>query len=475
MEEKKTMGITVKKADDISEWYTQVIQKAELAEYTDVSGCIVIRPRAYAVWERIQDYFNARIKRLGVQNAYFPLLIPEHLLMKEKEHVEGFSPEVAWVTHGGNSKLAERLAIRPTSETIMYDSYRKWIRSHTDLPLKINQWCNIVRWEFKNPMPFMRGREFLWQEGHTVFANEEEAKKEVWDIIDIYADVMEELYAVPVMKGRKTDLEKFAGADFTASIETILPTGKAIQVATSHMLGQNFAKAFGIQFIDKDEKKKHPFQNSWGISTRTIGIMVMVHGDDKGLVIPPKVAPVQVVIVPIRVTEDLMEAASDMKKDLHGWDVVVDDRKNYTPGFKFNDWELKGIPLRIEIGPKDLESKSCVIVRRDNGDKKSVKLSAVRDEVKHLLDCMQKDMLSRARLAMESLIVDIRDVAAFKAAIAEKKIARMVFCNTRSCEEEFTSAHSVKTLNMPLKSHAAGNCPFCGKEGKVMICVGKSY
>jgi prolyl-tRNA synthetase family I len=475
MEEKKTMGITVKKADDISEWYTQVIQKAELAEYTDVSGCMVIRPRAYSVWEKVQDYFNGRIKKIGVQNAYFPLLIPEHLLTKEKEHVEGFSPEVAWVTHGGSSKLAERLAIRPTSETIMYDSYKKWIRSHTDLPLKINQWCNIIRWEFKHPVPFLRGREFLWQEGHTVFASAEEAEKEVWDIIDIYADVMEELFAVPVMKGKKTDSEKFAGADFTASIETVLPTGKAIQVATSHMLGQNFSKAFGISFIDKDEKKKHPFQNSWGISTRSLGIMVMMHGDDKGLVLPPKVAPVQIVIVPIRASEELVAAASDIRKDLHGFDVVVDDRKNYTPGFKFNDWELKGVPLRIEVGPKDMEAKSCVLVRRDTSEKKSVKLVHVRDEARLMLDSMQRDMLAKARIAMEGMIAEVRDEGAFKEAINDKKVGRLPFCNTAACEEEVSAKYSVKTLNIPLKSHASGKCMFCGKDAKVMICIGKSY
>jgi prolyl-tRNA synthetase family I len=477
MEEKKTIGITAKKAEDISEWYTQVIQKGELAEYTDVSGCMVIRPRAYAVWEKVQDYFNGRIKKLGVVNAYFPLLIPEHLLNKEKEHVEGFSPEVAWVTHGGSSKLAERLAIRPTSETIMYDAYKKWIRSHQDLPLKINQWCNIIRWEFKNPVPFLRGREFLWQEGHTVFATAEEAEKEVWDIIDIYADVMEDLFAIPVLKGRKTDVEKFAGADFTASIETILPTGKAIQVATSHMLGQNFSKAFGITYLDKDEQKKHPFQNSWGISTRTLGIMVMMHGDDRGLVIPPRVAPVQAVIVPIRAEEQLLQAAENIKKELHGYDIIIDDRKNYSPGFKFNDWELKGIPVRIEIGPKDLAASQCVLVRRDTGEKKHVKVAHVRDEVKDMLDAMQSMMLAKARSLLEEMIVDVADEKEFRHAISEKKVARVAFCNTRACEERTADVYSVKTLNMPLKQPSLKDrkCVHCGQDATVLICFGKSY
>ncbi|MFH1916715.1 MAG: proline--tRNA ligase [Nanoarchaeota archaeon] len=475
MADEKTIGITVKKADDISEWYTQVIQKGELAEYTDVSGCMVIRPRAYAMWEKVQEFFDAKIKKMGVANAYFPMLIPEHLLNKEKEHVEGFSPEVAWVTHGGNSKLSERLAIRPTSETIMYDSYKKWIRSHQDLPLKINQWCNIVRWEFKNPTPFLRGREFLWQEGHTVFSDEKEAEKEVWQIIDLYAAVMEDLFAVPVFKGRKTDVEKFAGAVFTASIETVLPQGKAIQVATSHMLGQNFSKAFGITYLDKDEKKKHPFQNSWGISTRAIGIMVMMHSDDKGLVIPPAVAPVHVVIVPIRPEKEVMDAVERIRKDLHGYTVIVDDRKNYSPGFKFNDWEMKGIPIRIEIGPKDVKDDQVILVRRDTGEKSAVKMTRVVDSVKHELDAIQKNLLVEARKRLEALIIDAKDIAGFKKALSEKRIVRSPFCMTKECEKKVAEMYSIKTLNFDPTAHAKGTCLHCGKEAKAVICFGRSY
>jgi prolyl-tRNA synthetase family I len=470
----KNIGITVKKAEDISEWYTQVIQKAELAEYTDVSGCMVIRPRAYAIWEKVQSFFDARIKKMGVQNAYFPSLIPEHLLMKEKEHVEGFSPEVAWVTHGGNSKLAERLAIRPTSETIMYDSYKKWIRSHQDLPLKMNQWCNIVRWEFKNPQPFLRGREFLWQEGHTVFATREESEEEALAILDLYAEVMEELYAIPVLKGKKTDVEKFAGADTTFSIETLLPSGKAVQVATSHMLGQNFSKAFNISYIDKDEKKKHPFQNSWGISTRTIGIMVLMHGDDKGLVIPPRLASLHAVIVPIKI--DNPSFIEGVQRQLSGYTSFVDDRKNYTPGFKFNDWEMKGVPIRIEVGPRDIEQDQVVLVRRDTGDKKNVQVKDLAKVFVEELSAMHHALFAKAKKQVDGLIVEVKDESAFKKALADKKAGKVLFCVTRECEEAVGEKYSVKSLNMPMQGHQhKGVCVFCGKPAKAETIFAKSY
>ncbi|PIN69915.1 proline--tRNA ligase, partial [Candidatus Woesearchaeota archaeon CG11_big_fil_rev_8_21_14_0_20_43_8] len=288
MADKNLLGITVKKSENTSEWYTQVIQKAELIEYTDVSGCIVFRPGSYEIWEKLQQYLDSRFSELGVRNAYFPLFIPESYLQKETDHVEGFTPEVAWVTHTGTSKLAERLAVRPTSETIMYPSYAKWIKSHRDLPLLLNQWCNVVRWEFKHPVPFLRTREFLWQEGHTAHATKEGADKEVRRILDIYADTFEKLVAVPVLKGIKSEKEKFAGADYTTSLECFLPNGKAIQGCTSHALGQNFAKVFDIKYLDENSEWKYVWQNSWGFTTRTIGIMILVHSDDKGLVIPPK-------------------------------------------------------------------------------------------------------------------------------------------------------------------------------------------
>ena len=297
-------GITVKKDKNFSEWYTQVVQKADLADYTKVSGCIVFKPYAYAIWENIKDIVDGKIKKMGVKNVYFPLLIPESLLKKEKEHVKGFNPEVAWVTHTGNTKLNERLAIRPTSETIMYDSYSKWIRSWRDLPLKLNQWCSVVRWEFKHGIPFLRTREFLWNEGHTVFANKGEAEKECIDILNMYYDVVKNYLALYGVKGKKTEKEKFAGAEYTLSIECFMPNGKAIQGPDSHFDGQNFAKAFNIKFIDKDEKEKYVWQNTWAITTRMIGILIAVHGDDKGLVLPPKIAPNKVVIVPILFKKD---------------------------------------------------------------------------------------------------------------------------------------------------------------------------
>ncbi|MBW3016354.1 proline--tRNA ligase, partial [Candidatus Woesearchaeota archaeon] len=336
-----TQGITVKKDENISEWYTQVIQKAELAEYTGVSGCMVLRPRAFAIWEKLQAFFDGEIKKLGVRNAYFPLLIPESLLKKEAEHVEGFAPEVAWVTMGGHSELNERLAIRPTSETIMYEAYSKWIRSYRDLPLLINQWCNVLRWEFKHPVPFLRGREFLWQEGHTVHADKKGAEKEVLVILELYKRVFEDLLAVPVIKGRKSDNEKFAGADYSTSVETFAPSGKAVQAATSHHLGQRFAKSFNISFLNEKGESCLPYQNSWGFSTRSIGAMVLYHGDDNGLVIPPKVAPLHVVFVPImfedskeKVVSKCHEVAKHLEKT--GVSVFVDDRDGYTPGWKFN-------------------------------------------------------------------------------------------------------------------------------------------
>ncbi|MFH1072504.1 MAG: proline--tRNA ligase [Nanoarchaeota archaeon] len=475
-EKKKNVGVTVKKDENPSEWYTQVIQKAELAEYTDVSGCMVIRPRAYRIWEKIQDAFNAEIRKLGVQNAYFPMLIPEHLLTREKEHIEGFSPEVAWVTHGGNSKLPERLAIRPTSETIIHDSFSKWIRSYNDLPLKINQWCNIIRWEFKNPVPFLRGREFLWQEGHTAHATRESAVEEVFTILDIYARIFEELAAIPVIKGIKTDAEKFAGADFTTSIETILPSGKSIQAGTSHCLSQDFAKGFNIQFIDRDEQKKLPWLNSWGISTRLLGILVLMHGDDKGLIIPPKLAPVHGVIVPIQSAgaKEIVKIRDSLKE----FAIIVDERTQYSPGFKFNDWEMKGVPIRIEIGPKDIAKEEAILVRRDTGEKKAVKLKRIREEFSALLDDIQENMLRKARKRLDSLIVEAADFHAFKKVIQAKKAVKCYFCNEKACEEEIASqVEGVKSMNIPKKQPSMNgkSCVHCSKPAKVEIYFAKSY
>jgi len=471
--------ITAKKSEDFSEWYTQLIQKADLIEYTDVSGCYVLRPRAYSMWEKVQEFFNVELKKRNVKNAYFPLFIPEHLLNKEKEHVEGFTPEVAWVTHAGNSKLAERLAIRPTSETIIYDAYSKWIRSHNDLPLLINQWCNVVRWEFKNPIPFLRSREFLWQEGHTVHATSSVAEKEVYDILKLYKRIFEELFAVPMFEGLKSEKEKFAGAVFTTSVETFLPSGKAIQGATSHHLGQNFSKAFNISFLDKEGKSQFGWQNSWGITTRSIGIMIMMHSDDKGLVLPPKVASTQVVVVPILFEDSkkkVLAKCSEIVKSLEGFTVDVDDREGYSPGWKFNEWEMKGIPIRVEIGPKDLAKNQVVLVRRDTGDKTAVKVSTLKKAIPEMLDSIQDNLFKKAKKVLKSSLVEVSNFKEFSAAIKDKKIVLANWCGEPKCEEMIKEKTGAKSLNMPLKQpKVSGKCPFCGSSAKVVARFGKSY
>ncbi len=372
-------GVTVKKNEDFSEWYTEVVLKSGMAEYAPIKGCMILREHSYAIWEKIQEVFNKKIKATGHGNVYFPMFIPESLLKKESEHFAGFIPEVAWITEGGSTPLEEKLAIRPTSETIMYATFAKWIRSWRDLPIKLNQWCNIVRWETKATKPFLRTREFLWQEGHTVHATAEEAEKEVFYALGEYKDLVETWLAIPVLVGKKTESEKFAGALYTTTMEAMMPDGKALQMGTSHNLGQNFAKVFDITFIGEDEQKHDVWQTSWGITTRLIGAVIMVHGDDKGLVLPPKVAPVQVVIVPIPYKGAEPAAIAAKAKELHtilkekGILVVLDDREEYTPGWKFNQWELKGVPIRIEIGPRDLKQQQVMMVRRDTGQKMAVK------------------------------------------------------------------------------------------------------
>jgi prolyl-tRNA synthetase len=477
---KESLGLTVKKSEDISEWYTQVIQKSELIEYTNVSGCYILRPSSYSIWESIQKFFDGKIKDDGVKNAYFPLLIPESLLNKEQEHVEGFTPEVAWVTEAGSSKLAERLAVRPTSETIMYPAYSKWIRSHKDLPLRLNQWNSVVRWEFRNPIPFIRSREFLWQEGHTAFASKNEADAEAKKILDFYAQVYEELLAVPVIKGRKSFKEKFAGADYSLSIETFLPSGKAVQCATSHHLGQNFSKPFEISYLDKDGKSQFVWQNSWGLTTRSIGIMVLVHGDDKGLVIPPRVASTQVVIVPIVFDDSkdkVLKKAYEIKKSLSKFSVMVDDR-DYNPGWKFNEWEMKGIPVRIEIGPKDLKDNQVVLVRRDLGKKEVVKVKDLDKKVKDSLDSMQKDLFNKAKKFLEGSVVEVKDWKQFVKAVEDKKLVKALWCEEVECEEWIKDkANGAKSLMIPFDQPKSvkGKCVQCGKDAKSYAYFAKSY
>lgn len=469
-------GITARKEEEFSEWYTQVIQKAELIEYTKVSGAIVFRPRSYAIWEKIQDYFDKLIKKSGVQNAYFPLFIPESLLMKEEEHVEGFSPEVAWVTHAGDNELNERLAVRPTSETIMYDSYSKWIRSYRDLPLRLNQWCNVVRWEFKHAVPFLRTREFLWQEGHTVFATKEEAETESLEILEYYAQVYEDLLAIPVIKGRKSEKEKFAGADYSLSVELFLPTGKGLQGATSHHLGQNFAKAFDIKFTNENEQEQLPYQNSWGITTRTIGAMIIMHSDDKGLILPPKVAEEKIVIVPILFADSkdkVLARANEIKEMLSAY---LDDREDYSPGWKFNEWEMKGVPLRIEFGPKDMEHDQVVVVRRDNNEKKIIKIEDLKEELPKILDDIQKNLYEKAKNFMKKSIKKVSNKEEFLKVISNKEFPKAIWCGSKECEEIIKDESGAKSICIPLDQEPIeGKCFFCGKEAKEQAIFGKCY
>ncbi|MFH1276412.1 MAG: proline--tRNA ligase [Candidatus Woesearchaeota archaeon] len=479
--QKDNKGITVKKADDFSEWYTQLIQKADLADYTKVSGCIVYKPASYAIWEKIRSITDQRFKKSGIQNVYFPLFIPESLLTKEKEHVAGFAPEVAWVTHGGNTKLGERLAIRPTSETIMYDSYAKWIRSHQDLPLRYNQWCNVVRWEFKYPTPFLRGREFLWNEGHTCFATKAEAEAEGDEIIEIYDDVCKNYLALPSLIGKKSKTETFAGAEYTISMEFVIPNGKAIQGPDFHHDGQIFSKAFEISFMNKEGQKEFVYQNTFAITTRMIGVMIAIHGDDKGLVLPPRMADKQVVIVPILFEdskEKVLKEAQKIKSDLEKLDVSVhlDDREGYSPGWKFNEWEVKGIPVRVEIGPKDLEKKQVMVARRDTGEKQALGLSKVSKEIPSLLDNIQANLYDKAEKLLKSSIVKVTN---FKDAQKELKEGNILFapwCATKECEENFKEKTQAKSLNSPLKQpKVSGECFACKEKASAWFYMGKSY
>lgn len=479
--DKKTIGLTAKKSEDFSEWYTQVIAKAELADYTKVSGCMVLRPYAYAIWEKIVKEVDSRLKKMGVKNCYFPLLIPESLLKKEQQHVQGFAPEVAWVTHASDTKLDERLAIRPTSETIMYDSVSKWVRSWRDLPLKLNQWNNVVRWEFKHPTPFIRTREFLWCEGHTAFASREEAEQEIKDVMALWKEITEGYLALAGVSGKKGEAEKFAGALASYSIEYSLPNGRAAQGPDAHFDGQNFAKAFDITFLNEEGRKEYVWQNTWAITTRMLGIIAMVHGDDKGLVIPPKIAPVQVVIVPILFEDskkDVLAAAEKIRKELEKENIAVevDARETYTAGWKFNEWELKGVPIRIELGPRDLQQKQAVLVRRDTAEKEAVKLEAVAAAVKKLLDEIQQSLLNKSRQQLESSIVNAKNIAEIAAAAKNKKLANGYFCGSAKCEEEVKArADGATSRCMTLDTkEKKGSCVVCGKEGLVSW-FGKAY
>jgi len=481
------MGITVKKTEDISAWYEQVCLKAELAEFSTVKGCVVIRPNGYALWESIQDHFNKRIKAIGVRNAYFPLFIPENFFKREAEHAAGFTPEVAWVTKAGDSELEEPLAIRPTSETIINDSFSRWIRSYRDLPFRINQWCNVVRWETKATKLFLRSREFLWQEGHCVYESDEMCEKEVLMMLNEYKEMCEDLLAIPVITGRKTEKEKFAGAKATYAIEALMPDGKAVQMGTSHHLGQGFMKSFGVKVLGRDGKESIPYSSSWGVSTRMIGALVMTHSDDKGLVIPPKMAQIHVVIVPIIFDKykelTLMKCVDVREKLKKQFSVWIDDRDDYSSGWKFNEWEVKGIPIRIEIGPKDIEKKQVVLVRRDTGKKAFIKEDEIAEEVKKELEDMQKHLLAKSKKFLSEHIIEAKALSDAIKASDNGMMALTNFCGEISCEEEIkdkTGGITSRVILLDKKGHpekvdANAKCFNCGKEAKYRTYFSRSY
>ena len=478
MAEKKQVEQITSMEVDFAQWYTDVVKKADLIDYTSVKGCMVFKPAGYAIWELIQKQMDERFKATGVENVYLPMFIPESLLEKEKDHVEGFAPEVAWVTMGGLQPLTERMCVRPTSETLFCDFYKNEVHSYRDLPKVYNQWCSVVRWE-KETRPFLRSREFLWQEGHTIHATFEEAEERTVQMLNLYADFCEQVLAIPVIKGRKTDKEKFAGAEATYTIEALMHDGKALQSGTSHNFGDGFAKAFDIQFTDKDNTLKHPFQTSWGTTTRLIGAIIMVHGDDNGLVLPPKVAPTQVVIVPIRQqSEGVLETAQKIKDELTaaGLRVKVDDTDK-SPGWKFAEAEMRGIPVRIEIGPKDIEAGKAILARRDTGEKSECGISDLAGTVETLLDTIQKEMLERARTRRDSQTYTATNREEFDKIFAEKSgFVKAMWCGDVECENKIKEELSVTSRCMPFTDEkVADTCVCCGKPAKHLVYWGRAY
>ena len=478
---KEDIGITVSKEADFSEWYTQVVLKAKLADYAPVKGLIVLRPEGYSIWESLRNTFDEKFSKNGIRNGFLPILIPESLLGKEQKHFAGFNPEVFWVTHSGENQLGDRLALRPTSETLAYTMYAKWIQSWRDLPLKINFWNTALRAEIKATKPFIRTSEFLWQEGHTVHAVQEEAEKEVMKILEIYKNTVEDELAIPVVTGKKSEKEKFVGAVYTTTMEAIMPDGKALQMGTSHFLGQNFSVPFEVKFSDKDNVEQFAWQTSWGVSWRLIGAMIMVHGDDKGLVLPPKVAPIQVVIVPIYKSDEAKEIVlpklNEIREQLESKKirVHVDDRSELTPGYKFNDWELKGIPLRIEIGPKDIEKQQVILAKRYNREKISVGFSEI-EKIITVLDEIQKDMLKIARVKASENTVNISDYTEFKSKIGKGGFFNAYWCGKIECEEKIKEETGADIRVIPFGSeNTDGKCIYCQEQSIATPIFARGY
>ncbi len=463
---------------DFAKWYTDIVLKADLADYTDTKGCIAIKPYGYAIWENIQKYTDEKFKKAGVKNIYLPVLIPESLLEKEKDHVEGFAPEVAWVTVGGCEELDEKLCIRPTSETMFSTMYAKWLKSWRDLPFIYNQWCNVLRWE-KETRPFLRSREFLWQEGHTIHATEEEAKARTMQMLNIYQEVIEDLLAIPVLKGRKTPNEQFAGAEETYTVETLMHDGRALQAGTSHYFGQNFTKPFNIKFQNKEGKEEYAYQTSWGISTRLIGAVIMAHGDNRGLKLPPKVAPIQVIIVPVALhKEGVVEKAQQLYESLkQHYRTQVDLRDNYSNGYKFNDWEMRGVPIRIEIGPRDIENGVAILVRRDTGEKITVPINEIAQIIEKLLADIQNNLYCQCEKRNSEKTNIATNLDEFNKVINEKQgYIKAMWCGSTECEnkiKEVTGAHS---RCIPFQQeHISENCVVCGKKANTMVVWGRQY
>ena len=476
-EQKKMVEEITSMEEDFAKWYTDVCRKAELIAYTSVKGCMVIRPYGYAIWENIQKELDKRFKALGHENVCMPMFIPESLLNKEKDHVEGFAPEVAWVTHGGNEKLEERLCVRPTSETLFCEHYKSIVQSYRDLPKLYNQWVSVVRWE-KTTRPFLRSREFLWQEGHTIHATAEEAQSETVQMLNVYADFCENYLAMPVVKGVKTEKERFAGAEDTYTIEALMHDGKALQSATSHYFGDGFARAFEIQYTDKDNKLKFPFQTSWGCTTRLIGAVIMTHGDNNGLVLPPKVAPTQVVVIPIAAHKaGVTEKAQEVTERIAKFCRAKIDASDNSPGWKFAEYEMKGVPLRLELGPKDIEKNQCVLVRRDNREKVFVSLDDLETEIPRLLDAVQQGLYDAALARREKMtytaatLDELKDIADHKPGFI-----KAMWCGSRECEEKLKEVAGVSSRCIPFEQEQiADTCVCCGKPAKHMLYWGKAY
>lgn len=478
---KEDIGITVSKEADFSEWYTQVVLKAKLADYAPVKGLIVLRPDGYSIWESLRSTFDEKFSKNGIRNGFLPILIPESLLGKEQKHFAGFNPEVFWVTHSGENEIGDRLALRPTSETLAYTMYSKWIQSWRDLPLKINFWNTALRAEIKATKPFLRTSEFLWQEGHTVHSGKEEAEKEVMKILEIYKNTVEDELAIPVVTGKKSEKEKFVGAVYTTTMEAIMPDGKALQMGTSHFLGQNFSIPFEVKFADKDNAEHFAWQTSWGVSWRLIGAMIMVHGDDKGLVLPPKVAPIQVVIVPIYKSDEAKQTVfsklNEIREQLESKKirVHVDDRNELTPGYKFNDWELKGVPLRIEIGPKDIEKQQIILAKRYNREKINIGFHEI-EKIVTILDEIQKDMLKIAKIKAKENTLDVSDYSEFKSKMGKGGFFNAFWCGKTECEEKIKEETGADIRVIPFGSEdTSGKCVYCQKQSIATPIFARGY